>query len=214
MNDRRVTPVTLCGQVAAAPTRWEGTSANREGRFKVYEPDPATIRAAMGGDIAAFEELVRGLQAQVWRYLRHLLGDDDLAEDVTQETFIRVYRRLRTFRFRSKFSTWVFQVARNAGIDAIRSRARLLRLTEQAGAVTRQSVSGPEATSELRAAVDSLPVRLREALLTVEILGLRYREASQVLGIPEGTVKSRVHHARQRLTAWLAEGELEDAGDL
>jgi RNA polymerase sigma-70 factor (ECF subfamily) len=66
----------------------------------------------------------------------------------------------------------------------------------------------------LRAAVDSLPVRLREALLTVEILGLRYREASRVLGIPEGTVKSRVHHARQRLNVWLAEGELEDAGDL
>ncbi len=180
----------------------------------MHEPDPATIRSAMGGDIAAFEELVRGLQAQVWRYLRHLLADDDLAEDVTQETFIRVYRRLRTFRFRSKFSTWVFQVARNAGIDAIRSRARLQRLTEQAGAVARQSVSGPETTSELRAAVDSLPVRLREALLTVEILGLRYREASQVLGIPEGTVKSRVHHARQQLTAWLAEGDLEDAGDM
>ena len=106
----------------------------------MHEPDPATIRSAMGGDIAAFEELVRGLQAQVWRYLRHLLADDDLAEDITQETFIRVYRRLRTFRFRSKFSTWVFQVARNAGIDAIRARARLQRLTEQASAVARRSV--------------------------------------------------------------------------
>jgi RNA polymerase sigma-70 factor, ECF subfamily len=168
----------------------------------------------MGGDIAAFEELVRGLQAQVWRYLRHLLADDHLAEDVAQETFIRVYRRLRTFRFQSKFSTWVFQVARNAGIDAIRSRARSLKLAERAGAMARHAVSGPETGSELRAAVDSLPVRLREALLTVEILGLRYREASRVLGIPEGTVKSRVHHARQRLTVWLSEGELEDAGDL
>jgi RNA polymerase sigma-70 factor (ECF subfamily) len=174
----------------------------------LHEPDPGTVRAAADGDLAAFEELVRAYQAQVWRFLRHLLGDAVLAEDVTQETFLRVFQRLRTFRYRSRFSTWVFQVARNAGIDALRARARqerLARLTPPPSAVP-----GADSGAEIVAALSCLSVKLRESLLLVEVLGLRYREVAQVLGIPEGTVKSRVAQARQRVTAWLAEGELAD----
>jgi RNA polymerase sigma-70 factor (ECF subfamily) len=106
----------------------------------VYEPDSEVIRAAAGGDAAAFEELVHAYQAQVWRFLCHLLGDPTQAEDVTQETFIRIYRKLGTFRFRSKFSTWVFQVARNAGIDAIRARGRRERLLKAVEQRSRPSV--------------------------------------------------------------------------
>jgi RNA polymerase sigma-70 factor, ECF subfamily len=174
----------------------------------LHEPDPGTVRAAADGDLAAFEELVRAYQAQVWRFLRHLLGDAVLAEDVTQETFLRVFQRLRTFRYRSRFSTWVFQVARNAGIDALRARARqerLARLTPPPSAV-----AGADSGADIVAALSCLSVKLRESLLLVEVLGLRYREVAQVLGIPEGTVKSRVAQARRRVTAWLAEGELAD----
>ena len=172
----------------------------------MHEPDPATIRAAAAGDEAAFAELVRAYQAQVWRFLRHMLGDPQLAEDVAQETFIRVHRRLRQFRFRSKFSTWLYAVARNAGVDAIRARRRRAALAERA-APARAGVPGGELRVELDAALQSLPARLREAFLLIEVLGFRYREAGTVLGVPEGTVKSRVFYAREHLVAWLEAGE-------
>jgi RNA polymerase sigma-70 factor (ECF subfamily) len=169
------------------------------------EPDPAVIRAAASGDQVAFAQLVRAYQAQVWRFLRHLLGDPALAEDVTQETFIRVFLKLRTFHFRSKFSTWVFSVARNAGIDAIRSRQRRTRLAEGLS-VFQAHPSGPERALELDLAIASLSPKLREAFLLVEVMGLRYREVAEALHIPEGTAKSRVFHAREQLVDWLGAG--------
>ena len=168
------------------------------------EPDPATVAAAKAGDLAAFEVLVRTYQAPVWRFLRHLLGDGDLAEDVTQETFVRVHRKLGSFDGRSRFSTWLFQVARNAGIDAVRSRSRRARLPEHGAG----PASSPELRHELGAALASLTTDLREALLVVEVLGLGYADAGRLLGVPEGTVKSRVHRARERVVAWMQAGEL------
>lgn len=177
----------------------------------LYEPDPAVIRAAAAGDTAAFVELVHAYQAHVWRFLRHLLGDADLAEDVTQETFIRIYRKLRTFRFRSKFSTWVFRVARNAGIDALRARRRRDRLPDAMAPVARARQDMWQASGELgveiEAALAALPTKLREAVVLVEALGFTYREAGTALGIPAGTVKSRVFRAREQLVAWLTAGE-------
>jgi len=170
----------------------------------VEEPEPAVLRAAMAGDLDAFERLVRMYQPLVWRFLRHLLRDEALAEDVTQETFVHLYQRLPSFRFRCKFSSWVFRVARNAGVDAIRSRERHDRLARALPRPT--SAPAPETRAEVRAAVESLTPKLREALLLVEVFGLSYREAAEVLRVPDGTVKSRVFQARQRLAAWRSEG--------
>jgi RNA polymerase sigma-70 factor (ECF subfamily) len=166
----------------------------------VDEPEPAVVRAAMAGDLAAFEQLVRGYQAHVWRFLRHLLGDAALAEDVTQETFLRLYQRLPTFAGRSAFSTWVFRVARNAGVDALRSARRRDRLLAELPSPG--PAPPPDARVEAKAAVASLSPKLREALLLVEVFGFTYREAAEVLAVPQGTVKSRVFQARLRLTAW------------
>lgn len=171
------------------------------------EPDPDVIRAAAAGDTAAFEELVRTYQAYVWRFLRHLLSDPELAQDITQETFVRVYRRLGTFRFDSKFSTWVFQVARNAGIDALRSRQRRDRLNSVLQTRHRASQPGGELAVEIQSALISLKPKLREAFVMIEALGLSYREASVALGVPEGTVKSRVFKARRHLMRWMRAGE-------
>lgn len=174
------------------------------------EPHPTTVRAAVGGDAAAFEELVRLYQAQVFRFLCRLVADRSLAEDLTQETFLRVHQRMATFGFRSKFSTWVFQVARNVGIDELRRRARRTRLLRLVPAPVE---AGPELRAELEAALWSLSVKLREALLVVEVLGFTYREAAEMLSVPEGTVKSRVFQARERLAGWLA-GEEDVAGEV
>ena len=174
----------------------------------MQEPDPVDIRAAMAGDTAAFERLVRAYQLPVWRFLSHQLGDRGLAEDVAQDAFVNLYRRLGTFDFRAKFSTWVFQVARNAGIDAMRRRARQDRV---ARAVHRPlAAEGPEGGFELSAALADLPPALREALLVVEVLGLPYADAASVLTVPEGTVKSRVFRARRLLSEWMAAGEAAD----
>ena len=169
------------------------------------EPEPDTLRAAMACDTAAFEELVRLYQAPVWRFLRHLVGDADLAEDLTQETFLRAYRQLSRFRSRSKFSTWLFQIARNAAVDAQRGDARRRRLGQRL--VAPRDVPSPAAAHEIDAALASLSPRLREALVVVEVLGFPYRRAAEMLSVPEGTVKRRVFDARKRLAVWMAEGE-------
>ena len=166
----------------------------------MYEPEPAVVRAAAEGDVDSFAELVRGYQTPVYRFLRHFLGDATMAEDVAQETFVRAYQRLGSFRFQSKFSTWVFSIARNAGVDAVRSQGRRLRLVDRADPPS-PSVD-PAASAEVAASLAALAPRLREPLLLVEVLGLSYREAASVLGVPEGTVKSRVFHAREALAAW------------
>lgn len=179
----------------------------------MYEPDPELIRAAGAGDTAAFEELVRAYQSHIWRFLRHLLGDPELAEDITQETFVRVYRKLGTFRFRSKFSTWVFQVARNAGIDAVRSRQRRERLHTLMKPGASEVTLGGELAVEIDAALQSLNPKLREAFVLIEASGLTYREAGRTIGVPEGTVKSRVYHAREQLLSWMSveEGVADEA---
>jgi RNA polymerase sigma-70 factor, ECF subfamily len=178
----------------------------------VEEPEPALIRAAAAGDLRAFEQLVRAYQQLVWRFLRRLVGDAALAEDVTQETFLRVFRRLPTYSFESKFSTWVFQIARNAGIDELRSRQRRSRLASIVRASPPvPSVAPPETRMEIEAALASLPVDLRETVVLVEVLGLRYREVSTVLGVPEGTVKSRMFAARSRLHRWSRADDPEGA---
>lgn len=183
------------------------------------EPEPAVIKAAASGDRRAFEQLVRDHQVHVFRFLRRLLGDAALAEDVTQETFLRLYTRLGSFTFQSKFTTWLFQVARNAGIDALRSRDRQTRLIAAAKDAPTSSapMAPPDVRVELQAAIDSLPTHLRTPLLLVEVLGMRYREAAEVMEIPEGTVKSRVFHARTHLHEWAMAGATSDGevtGDL
>lgn len=171
------------------------------------EPDPRVIRAAADGDHEAFSELVRDWQRPVVRYLERLLGNRSLAEDVAQEAFIRCYLHLGRYTFRGKFSTWLMSIAHNAGIDAVRKRTRGERAT--ARLPPPRPASDPASRLEVAEALAHLPVKLRSALLLVEVIGLRYREAAEVLGIPEGTVKSRVSHARERVVAWFASGEDE-----
>jgi len=170
----------------------------------VEEPDPDLIRAAAKGDHVAFAQLVRAHQGQVWRFLCHLLGDPSLAEDVTQETFIKVYRKLDSYQFRSKFSTWVLAVARNAGVDALRKNRRKhvdIDIDQLGDPLTQSSPS----RVELETAIGSLAPKLREAFLLVEVMGMRYEEVARVVGVPIGTVKSRLYHARRHLVEWLRE---------
>lgn len=175
------------------------------------EADPHAVRAAAGGDLEAFETIVRAYQTPVWRFLRDLVGDEQLAEDLAQETFIRVFRRLDSFRFESKFSTWLFRIARNIAVDALRSRGRRNLMVSRLSPAEHEG--GPELHTEMAAAVATLSPKLREALLLVEVVGMTCAQAGEVLGVPVGTVKSRLYLARRELIGWFTAGE-EVAGDL
>lgn len=172
------------------------------------EPDPQLLGAARAGDRRAFESLVRSYQADVWRLCVHLTNDRGLADDVTQDTFVRVYRFLPRFRGDSKFSTWLFAIARNCAMDELRKakRHRVLAERAKAGAEPEES---PQHTSgvEVRDALAGLQLDLREAIVLIDMLGESYRDAARVLGVPEGTVKSRVHRARHALADVLGEAQ-------
>jgi RNA polymerase sigma-70 factor, ECF subfamily len=177
----------------------------------VRDPEPHVLRAAMAGDLDAFDVLVRTFQEPVWRYLCAMVRDHALAEDLAQETFLRAYGRLSTFAFRSRFSTWLFTIARNLAIDALRQRER------RAALLVRLAPSGPSPSdaplrAEVDAAVASLSTKLRDALVLVEVMGFSCHEAGEILGVPEGTIKSRLFHARARLVAWFDEPGVSEVG--
>ncbi len=172
------------------------------------EPETALIERAIDGDQVAFAALVEPLRAPVWRFLCRYLPDEATAEDVTQDTFLRVYLRLGSFRGRSRFSTWVFQIARNAAIDADRSRRRRDRLPGVLSSFGPTATDPPTGRLELDQAIASLSPKLRQVFVLVEVVGLSYRETADVVGTPEGTVKSRMFLAREALTKWLANDEM------
>jgi RNA polymerase sigma factor (sigma-70 family) len=171
----------------------------------VQDPDPRTLTLARTGDLGAFEELVRAYQADVWRFAYSFTRDRTLAEDVTQEAFLRAFRFLRTFRGDSRFTSWLFRIARNCAMDAIRARkGQEERALRQPSAV---GPTDPQAHVELHAALDAVREEQREPFLLIEVFGLSYREAADVLNVKVGTVKSRMHRARQAMMSALATEE-------
>jgi RNA polymerase sigma-70 factor (ECF subfamily) len=165
----------------------------------VDEPDPQVVQAARSGDLDAFETLVRRYQGDVWRLSYQLVRDETVAEDVTQDTFMRVFRFMRRYRADSKFSTWLFSVARNCAIDELRRTARRTRLSQRAEAETQGFVRPDQVGVEVREVLGQLPIALREPVVLIDMFGMSYREVARVLNVPEGTVKSRVHRAREQL---------------
>ena len=168
----------------------------------MHDPDPRILARAREGDLDAFEELVRTHQADVYRFARHLTRDSTTAEDVTQETFIRAFRFLRTFRGDCRFSSWLLRIARNCSMDAIRSRNQ--RAEREQGGPLPALIADPVARTELTEALRAVTEDQREPFLLIEVFGLSYQEAADVLQIKVGTVKSRMHRARLAMCEALA----------
>lgn len=166
----------------------------------MQDPDPRTLARARQGDLGAFEDLVRAYQADVWRFAYHFTRDRSLAEDVTQEAFLRAFRFLKNFRGDSKFTSWLFRIARNCAMDAIRSRKAHLE-KEPPPPI---GPTDPQVRAELQAALDAISVDHREPFLLIEVFGLSYQEVADVLHVRVGTVKSRMHRARKAMMAALA----------
>ncbi|MBX3126761.1 MAG: sigma-70 family RNA polymerase sigma factor [Polyangiaceae bacterium] len=181
--------------------------------------DRELFEAARQGDAEAFGVLVRRHQKRIFRLAVHMLKDPAEAEDVTQDTFVRAYGALARFDGRSEPFTWIYRIAVNLSLNAIRSRksrragpaADDPRIEGQL--VDRNATSGDPAGSasdrQLAAAlldgIDSLSETLRTTLILVAVEGLSHGQAAEILGCPEGTIAWRVHEARRKLRLHLNE---------
>jgi len=175
------------------------------------DPDRGLVEDAARGDREAFDELVRRYQGQIVNLARALTSVDADAEDLAQDAFVRVWRNLPAFRFESTFKTWLYGVALNVIRTYRGRRARLRRLIwspsperDDEDPLARAAVDDRiEQPMALRQAIDralaTLPAEMREAVVLRDVQGLEYREIAETLGVPIGTVESRIFRARKRL---------------
>lgn len=160
--------------------------------------------AAGRGDRAALDEFIRATERDVWRTVA-FLADPGTADDLTQETYLRVLGALPRFAGRSSARTWLLSIARRVVVDQIRRNQARPRTTSQVD--LEGLFSGPPAGSgfedivEIRLLLDGLEPDRRDALLLTQVMGLSYNEAAEVCGCPLGTIRSRVARARDDLIA-------------
>ena len=174
------------------------------------QPDQAILRKAQKGDQRAFAIIVRTYEKTVFNYVLRLTnGDRALAEDLTQEVFLRVFKGLPRFSFRSSFTTWLFQVTKNRVMDELRARER--RPVAPVAfddipplEVVDQPVEQAEAIDALWRAIGDLNVDLKMALLLRDVVGLSYNEIADSLEITLATVKWRIFKAREDVQLALA----------
>jgi RNA polymerase sigma-70 factor (ECF subfamily) len=166
-------------------------------------------------DERAFAELVRRFQGRVVNLISRILNDRECADDLSQEVFVRVFVHRRNYRRGSKFSTWLFTIAANLAKNEIRRRVRrrnwfsldaLQELLNDGSMQLADPTEGRETTLEreqlqqsMGRAIATVPEKYRLALVLRDIEGLAYEEIATVLGIPGGTVRSRINRARVML---------------
>ena len=169
---------------------------------------------AQRGDDRAFAIIVRSYQTPVFNYVLRMVGDRSLAEDLTQEVFLRVYQGLPRFSSRSKFTTWLFQVTKNRVLDELRATERRPRTVvdvddERAFEVVDAPFERIEAIDAVWRAVEHLTVDLKMALLLRDIVGLSYTEIADSLEVTLATVKWRIWKAREEVQLALARDGIE-----
>jgi RNA polymerase sigma-70 factor (ECF subfamily) len=167
------------------------------------------LRKAQKGDERAFNLIVHAYQVPVFNYVLRLVGDRSLAEDLTQEVFLRVYQGLPKFSLRSKFTTWLFQVTKNRVLDELRASERRPRAVVALDEIAPlEVVDAPferlEAIDAVWRAVEGLNVDLKMALLLRDVVGLSYTEIADALEITLATVKWRIYKAREDVQLALA----------
>jgi RNA polymerase sigma-70 factor (ECF subfamily) len=170
----------------------------------------AIIERCLQGDQAAWNDIVRLYWRKVFNVAYKFVGRHDLAEDLTQDIFLKLYRSLGTFDRRANFQTWLISVSRNLCIDHYRSvrkeRETVNRDVDAADLTPASTDVGADVRLEqrdrvtmLRTALNKLPPTLRTAVLMRDIQELAYTEIAEKLGVPEGTVKSRINRGRTEL---------------
>jgi RNA polymerase sigma-70 factor (ECF subfamily) len=190
----------------------------------LYDSESELLTALRAGEPAAFARLVESNSANVYNLALKLLGDEQEAEDVLQETFLSAFEAIDGFEGRSKLSTWLYRIAYNASLMRMRKRERMTTfsldqpLTLEDGAT---SSLGPvmvdwsavpddqlltaEARREMDRAIAELPDTLRSAFVLRDVQGLSGAETAEILGVTVQAVKNRLHRARLQLRNRLSE---------
>jgi RNA polymerase sigma-70 factor (ECF subfamily) len=165
--------------------------------------DGVLVAAALGGDAEAFAQLVTRYERPVYHLAYRTLKDAEEARDITQESFLRAYRSLRSFRPSAKFSTWIFAIAYHACCDRLK---RLRRQSDEELPERADNAPGPEhyvialdEAQRLREAIDSLPEKYRTVITLYHLQGKQYDEIARVLGLPMGTLKTHLFRAKEQL---------------
>ena len=185
--------------------------------------DQDVVVRARDGEEAAYRELVRRYERPVFSLIYRMVRDREIAEDLSQETFIKVLNAIASYRPEFKFSSWVFKIANNTAIDHLRRKeldtlslegsphaatpeameATALQLgTERASPL--DHVAARELGGEIEAAINRLRPEYRSCILLRHVEGRAYEEIAEILGLPLGTVKTYIHRARNELRVMLA----------
>jgi RNA polymerase sigma-70 factor (ECF subfamily) len=187
--------------------------------------DPALVRAAQGGDMAAFEELVARHRDKIYARAYSMMRNEEEAVDLSQEAWVKAWQRLRQFQGDSSFGTWMTRIVINLCLDQLRKHKRqrtesIEAMTEESGGVERQMpVITPNPTaglerSELRQRIDRalglLSYEHRTVLVLHEFEELEYKEIAKVMGCSIGTVMSRLFYARRKMAALLSDVKKEN----
>lgn len=193
--------------------------------------DEEAVARAREGDHLAFRTLVERYQGRAFRLAARVLRDEDRARDVVQEAFLKVYAGLRRFEGRSSFYTWLYRVTLNLCLDLRRRQQRGREVewsdermqdlrSDDGGEAGWTGAAAPDAQierAELRrlmaGAIDALPEAARATLVLREVEGLDYAEIAAALGIPKGTVMSRLHYARRRVQESLRRAGVAPEGE-
>jgi RNA polymerase sigma-70 factor, ECF subfamily len=194
---------------------------------QVRDADTHLIERARGGDTDALTELYRRHERRVYNLALRTLGNPWDAADVTQEAFIKAFRNLDSFKGDARFTTWLHRIVVNAAYDLLRRQ----RPEPMDGEIL-EDISGPGGTGAvvgsgregIDPAIDGLSDPLRNALMSLnegfrfavvlcDLLGFPYDEAAQILGVQEGTIKSRIFRAREALAAALTEAGYGPPGE-
>ncbi len=169
--------------------------------------DELLVVHAQEGSAEAFEQLVERWQERLWRFAWRLTGDEQAAWDVSQETWTAISRRIRRLEDAAAFPAWVYQITSNKSRDWIRRQQRRRRADEQY--VERRTQSDEERQeverqfASLKETLDAMPSEDRTILSLRYEAGFSTKEIAEILEIPAGTVKSRLHYARERLRHFL-----------
>ncbi|WP_229829934.1 sigma-70 family RNA polymerase sigma factor [Actinoplanes ianthinogenes] len=168
----------------------------------------ALALAARDGDPAAQAGFVRATQAEVWRFTAALV-DPGVADDLTQETYLRAFRALDSFEGRSTVRTWLLGIARRTCADHLRAVVRRRRLNVRLAAQAATEAPAPDPAHRLSGAdlLSRLSEERRTAFVLTQVLGLSYAEAAEVESVPVGTIRSRVARARDELVTAVAKAQ-------
>ena len=182
------------------------------------ETELELVQLARRGDLEAFAELARRYQDELVNYIAKFCGSSDDANDVAQEALVKAFTKLGSFKGNSSFKTWLYRIATNHCIDAARKQQRVpaplsidtepeegraLVDTLEADGEPLSQLTAWELQREVRKAILQLPPKLRAVLVLHDLQGLQYSEIAEVIGVPLGTVKSRIHNAREQLKTTL-----------